>query len=253
MAEIKQWLIKYLEYVHWNVNEDISLIYFNILRKKYSTTAYRKKLYQIRKFLSYLGVTWAKNIQPPTELYYQPKRITINEIQATLKYFEGHESFQKIKALIYLGISSGLRAHELYQLTRTDIDLEKGVVRINHDPRNGQTTKTKSSRISFINNDAKQALEEYIVTNNGTSQSSILFSERTYQNIFENAPIRTKDLRKFFSQDWDRRGGPTSIKKILMGHSLKGDVDLMHYNCQSEEDLKKIYDKVMNNDLSLST
>jgi hypothetical protein len=30
-----------------------------------------------------------------------------------------------------------------------------------------------------------------------------------------------------------------------MGHSLKGDVDLMHYNCQSEEDLKKIYDKVM--------
>jgi len=31
-----------------------------------------------------------------------------------------------------------------------------------------------------------------------------------------------------------------------MGHSLKGDVDLMHYNCQSEEDLKKIYDKVMN-------
>ena len=45
----------------------------------------------------------------------------------------------------------------------------------------------------------------------------------------------------------DRRGGPTSIKKILMGHSLKGDVDLMHYNCQSEEDLKKIYDKVMSN------
>jgi len=54
-----------------------------------------------------------------------------------------------------------------------------------------------------------------------------------------------KDLRKFFSQEWDRRGGPTSIKKILMGHSLKGDVDLRHYNYQSEEDLKRIYDKVM--------
>ena len=25
----------------------------------------------------------------------------------------------------------------------------------------------------------------------------------------------------------------------------KNDVDLMHYNCQSEEDLKKIYDRVM--------
>jgi hypothetical protein len=32
-----------------------------------------------------------------------------------------------------------------------------------------------------------------------------------------------------------------------MGHSLKGDVDLMHYNYQSPEDLKKIYDKVMGN------
>jgi hypothetical protein len=29
-----------------------------------------------------------------------------------------------------------------------------------------------------------------------------------------------------------------------MGYSLKGDVDLMHYNCQSDEDLKRIYDKV---------
>jgi len=247
MAEIKQWLIKYLEYVHWNVNEDISLIYFNILRKKYSTTAYRKKLYQIRKFLSYLGVDWAKNIQPPTELYYQPKRITINEIQVTLKYFERHEAYQKIKALIYLGISSGLRAHELYQLTRKDIDLDTGIVCINHDPRNGQTTKTKCSRISFINNDAKQALEEYIVTNNGSSESSILFSERACQNIFENAPIQVKDLRKFFSQEWDRRGGPTSIKKILMGHSLRNDVDLCHYNAKSPEDLKAIYDRVMDN------
>ncbi len=29
-----------------------------------------------------------------------------------------------------------------------------------------------------------------------------------------------------------------------MGHSLKGDVDLAHYNAQSPDDLKKIYDKV---------
>ncbi len=70
-------------------------------------------------------------------------------------------------------------------------------------------------------------------------------STSAMSKIITNAPIRVKELRKYFSQEWDRRGGPTSIKKILMGHSLKGDVDLMHYNCQSEEDLKKIYDKVM--------
>jgi integrase/recombinase XerD len=62
---------------------------------------------------------------------------------------------------------------------------------------------------------------------------------------FRKTDIRVKHLRKYFSQEWDIRGGATSIKKILMGHSLKGDVDLMHYNCQSDEDLKKIYDKIM--------
>jgi integrase/recombinase XerD len=70
-------------------------------------------------------------------------------------------------------------------------------------------------------------------------------------DIFYNSPIKVKDFRKLFSQEWDRRGGPTSIKKILMGHSLRGDVDLMHYNAQSPEDLKAIYDKVMNNTSSL--
>ncbi len=72
-----------------------------------------------------------------------------------------------------------------------------------------------------------------------------LFSQSHITRLFKDAPIQVKDLRKYFSQEWDRRGGPTSIKKILMGHSLKGDVDLMHYNYQSEEDLKSIYDKVM--------
>ena len=31
-----------------------------------------------------------------------------------------------------------------------------------------------------------------------------------------------------------------------MGNSLKGDVDLMHYNAQQEQDLKKIYGMVIN-------
>jgi hypothetical protein len=30
-----------------------------------------------------------------------------------------------------------------------------------------------------------------------------------------------------------------------MGHSIRTDVDVMHYNGQSIEDLKQIYDKVI--------
>lgn len=118
---------------------------------------------------------------------------------------------------------------------------------INHDPNNGQSTKTKRSRVSFFAEETKQALIEYLEFYHNNNILKCLFNQSHMERIFRNgnAPIQVKDLRKFFSQEWDRRGGPTSIKKILMGHSLKGDADLMHYNCQSEEDLKKIYDKVM--------
>jgi len=72
----------------------------------------------------------------------------------------------------------------------------------------------------------------------------MLFPKKVLQVAFKNASIQVKDLRKSFSQEWTRRHGDTGIKKILMGHSLKNDIDLMHYNYQSDEDLKKIYDKV---------
>ena len=140
-----------------------------------------------------------------------------------------------MKALILLGISSGLRSEELYQLKEEDIDLNNRLVCVNHNPSNGQSTRTKRSRVSFFTVETEKVLREYLKNRNPT-----LFAQTTCSRAFRNAPIRVKDLRKHFSQEWDRRRGPTSIKKILMGHSLKGDVDLMHYNCQSEEDLKNI-------------
>ena len=111
---------------------------------------------------------------------------------------------------------------------------------IRHEPINNKTTKTKNSRVSFFNEEAKIKIKKYIET-----EPVKIFSQKTCNRALKNAPVKVKELRKYFSQEWDRRGGPTSIKKILMGHSLKGDVDLMYYNAQSEDDLKKIYEKVM--------
>lgn len=145
--------------------------------------------------------------------------------------------------MVLLGCSSGLRAEELYQLNLSDIDLENRIVRVNHNPINGQTTKTRNSRASFFSKEAQKALQDFFQQNT----YSRLFPQTTLTRLFSNAPIRVKHLRKYFSQEWDRRGGPTSIKKILLGHSLKGDVDLQHYNAQSEEDLKRIYDNVFRN------
>ena len=217
----------------------------NKIRRTHSTTYYRKITYQIRKFLIYLNIDWAKDIKPPSEPVYLPKRITIDNIRNTLYYFKNSQYSKQINTIIVLGATSGMRAEELYQLTIDDIDIKNRVIHINHNPLNGQSTKTKMSRISFFNKETQNILSDYLIYFNNDKNLKQLFSQSHITRLFRNAPIQVKDLRKFFSQEWDRRGGPTSIKKILMGHSLKGDVDLMHYNYQSEEDLKKIYDKVM--------
>jgi integrase/recombinase XerD len=202
-------------------------------------------MYQILKFLSHLGIDWAKDIELPSDPNYTPKRFTREVIQQTLSHFEYNQYFKQVKAIVLLGASSGMRAEEMYQLNLNDIDFDNRIVHINHVPANGQTTKTQRSRVSFFTEEAEQAFLEYLEYFQSDNRLDRLFSQTHMTHLFNRAPIRVKDLRKYFSQEWDRRGGPTSIKKILMGHSMRGDVDLMHYNYQSEEDLKKIYDKVM--------
>ncbi len=246
IVTIRQYLTDYMDYVNWRIDKKKTLQYLNKIRDKQTTTSFRKITYQKRKFLTYLNIEWAKDIKPPSEPIYLPKRVTLENIKNTQSYFKDNPYHLQIKSLILLGISSGIRAEELYQLTTEDIDINNSVLHINHNPKNGQSTKTKMSRISFFNKQTQQAIFEYYTYFNSDKNLKSLFSQSHITRLFRDAPIQVKDLRKFFSQEWDRRGGPTSIKKILMGHSMKGDVDLMHYNAQSEEDLKRIYDKIMN-------
>jgi integrase/recombinase XerD len=215
------------------------------IQRRYSITSFRKRTYQICKFLNYLKINWSNDINPPPEPFYIPKRIPLDVIEKTLSYFKDNKYFRQIKAIILLGVSSGARAEELYQLNIEDIDIDNRILHINHIPDNNQSTKTKMSRISFFNEEAKQALIDYLEFYKN-SNLSCLFNQSHITRLFRNAPMKVKDLRKAFSQEWTRRQGDTGVKKILMGHSLRNDVDLCHYNAQSPDDLKKIYDAVMN-------
>jgi len=239
------WLNDYLKYTKWSIDEEKTLEYCKTLKEKHPITYFRKKVYQIRRFLEYLQVEWASSITLPPEPLYYPKRINYNDIEETISNFKSHKYYKQIRAIILLGISSGMRPEEMYQLTPKDIEISNRIIHISHDPENGKTTKTKRNRIAIFNIEAQEALQDYLDYFNNQSDLKSLFSLSHTIRLFRDSKVKVKDLRKYFSQEWDRRGGPTSIKKILMGHSLKGDVDLMHYNYQSEEDLKKIYDKVM--------
>jgi len=228
--EIEKFVTNYLNFVNWEVDKTKTLEYLTKLGKRYSVTGYRKKLYQIRKFLDYINVGWAKQINPPQEPEHIPKRVTTEDIQNTLTYFRGHEYYKQTKALVLLGCNSGMRAEELYQLEMEDIDLENRIVKINHNPDNGQTTKTKHSRVSFFTEETKQALTDYFEFYNKNKYLKCLWNQSHIERMFRDAPMRVKELRKYFSQMWDRNGGQTSIKKILMGNSTRNDVDLQHYN-----------------------
>jgi len=243
--ETTRFLKHYLKFINNKIDKSKSIEYFRILKDRYSTSSYRKQVYQILKFLRYIKVDWTEEIKLPPEPNYYPYKISKEVINNTLLYFENRDCYIRLKALILLGYTSGVRAEELYQLNMDDIDLNNRVVHINHNLKNGQSTKNKKNRVSFFTKETKQVLSDYLIYFNKNSNLKTLFSQGRMERLFRDAPIKVKDLRKAFSQEWTRRNGSSSVKKILMGHSLRNDVDLCHYNCQSEEDLKRIYDKVM--------
>ncbi len=240
-------LTNYLKEVKYNIEKESTISYLKDLKNRCSIAHYRKQLYQIKKFLEYFKIEWISTVKPPKDQIYLTKRIADRDIEIVYDYFKGNKFELRYKSVIGLCCDSGLRAEECYQLRFEDIDLKNRIICINHKPEIGQYTKTKNSRVSFFTMETSEILSEYFnCFNTNECKLKHLFGKSDIQRAFRGSPIRVKMFRKYFSQVWDRRGGPTSIKKILMGHSLKGDVDLMHYNCQSEEDLKKIYDRVMN-------
>jgi len=229
----------------WTINKHETLEYLKSLKNDYSNGYYRKQIFQIKKFLRHLSIGWSDNIKAPSKTNYRPKRVDRHLVQETVAYFEDESYFPQYKALILLGATGGLRAEEIYQLLPEDIDLENRIVYINHNPDKGQTTKTRTSRATFFNQQCEQALREHFeFFTSGCGNIEVLFGEKHIRRAFSNAPIQVKDLRKFFSQEWERRNGSYAAKEILLGHSLKGSVDLQHYAYIDEEDLKKIYDKV---------
>ena len=233
-------MFDYLDSLKWNISFVSTLNYLNNLKLNYSPAYYSKQFFQIKKFLIYLDLSWSNKLENPKPVHYLPKRVNDELVQECLNFFKNDI---QIQALINLGKDSGLRAEELYQLTIDDIDIINRIVYVRND-RN-HSVKTGLARVSFFTNKTAKILHKYFNKFDKQNKIKNLWNINTIQKKFRNASLKVKFLRKYFSQTWDRKGGSTGIKKIIMGHSLKNDIDLMHYNYQSEEDLKRIYDKIM--------
>ena len=222
------------------------------IKKRYSYSGYHKYVLDVRRLLKSVNAPFADKIKLPKTPKRRKiiiRREDVQQIILNIQKYERNEE-RKLRAIsaFLIAATSGIRAEELYKLTLNDIDLESRIIYIKFGDKAGsdKTVKDYEERITFFNEEAKEALLKYLEVYG--CNNSVLFSENSLKRMFKTYPeigkLRIKHMRKFFSQEWDRLGGPTSIKKMLMGHSISNDVDLAHYDFQDPEDLREIYDRV---------
>jgi integrase len=105
---------------------------------------------------------------------YKPKHIVSKE---DLRIFYKAIETSKEKALFLLYATSGLRRQEILSLKSEDIDFEKRII-----TPNNHFGETKKSWCSFYNEEAEEALNEYLATKNH-SRSKRIFPMQRYEVV----------------------------------------------------------------------
>jgi len=260
-----EWMLKdFAKAVNWEFDFDGLTEFLDEKRKTKSPRTYRKYVLFIRWLLKELGVEYWNKLQLPK--VPKPRKIIIQKdmvkqliINLWNLRVNQVSKFRAITAFM-LGATSGLRTEEITRLDPEDIDLENRVVYV----RFGKS-KDVEERITFFNHETQAIMRYYFEIYDGRKE---LFNHRTLKYLYEEFPeafkvngldLRLKHMRKFFVQEWERRGGTLAIKRMLAGGSeednaqdpkrlLTGhnsvEIELESYNFQEVEDLKRIYDAV---------
>jgi site-specific recombinase XerD len=169
------------------------------------------------------------------------------------------EADLRMKVVITMLASSGMRIGELHNLKLGDIDLTKEVptVRIR-----GIGSKERKSRITFISKEARKFLEEYLNRRKELGEelnenSPVIAREdgkpMSYQNIHylleklfrkhskkvgKRFTLHTHCLRKWFKTQMLTAGVPAPIVDRLMGHAR---YLAQEYELYTEEQLREWY------------
>jgi len=149
----------------------------------------------------------------------------------------------RARALFLMYASTGLRKMELLSLTKEDIDWDKRMVIPNN--HNGAT---KRSWVTFFNDEAKLALEEYLATRKDDSPKLFRVSPHTFIDVWRYASqdsgvrITPQVLREWFCDEMGRLGVPDRYVDVFCGRIPKS-VLARHYTDYSSERLRQVYDK----------
>jgi integrase len=173
---------------------------------------------------------------------FKPKQILSKE--QVNQFYECLET-TKEKALFLLYATTGLRRDEILSLRPEDIDFDKRMM-----TPNNHEGETKKSWVSFYNDEAEQALKEYLSIKK-TSRSQRLFPMQR-QEVVElwkvardktGINITPQKLRQWFCSEMLRLGVSETHVDAFCGRVPKS-VLARHYTDFSLEKLKEIYEKV---------
>lgn len=239
--EVKRFLIDYSTACNFIIDVGLTNAYLTKLKANHSLSYYSKIWFQIHKFILYVNPEIARKISfgKPDKINYEPVKITDVDYQNAINEFK-HDL--QIKTVLMIGYDSGIRAEELMQLTMNDIDIVNRIIYVKYDKNH--TTKTKKNRVTFFTKKTQKVLIEYLKHFNNQKKFNQLFGKSVIHRKMRKSSFKLKFTRKVFSSNWDKKLGPTSIKKLIMGHAVR-DIDLSHYNYQDANSLKQIYDKIM--------
>ena len=172
---------------------------------------------------------------------FKPKQIVSKEqIQQFYKALET----KKEKALFILYATTGLRREEILSLKPEDIDFSKRMI-----TPNNHLGETKKSWVSFYNEEAEKALNEYLATKK-QSRSDRLFPMQRNEvvQLWKVAQDKTginitpQKLRQWFCSEMLRLGISETYVDAFCGRVPKS-VLARHYTDFSPEKLEKIYQK----------
>ncbi|KUH34828.1 hypothetical protein APY94_00185 [Thermococcus celericrescens] len=239
---------------YWSFTVEDLISHLQKIQKQYSPSFYRKNVTYLKKLFRIAGIPLENHLKTPRYIGVDMTVITLRDVQNLTKTIQklqlarDPELSDLIANKMILGLlimaTGGLRVYELTSLPLSYIDITKRTISVPPE-----VAKTGQPRMTFITPEVQALLRKYVKKYEPNPNEPVIsyFSlEKPFirKQELANQPIRPKHMRKFFSQEWDRRNGNATVKKLLMGHSIRGDINALHYSHHTPESLQRVYDKV---------
>jgi integrase len=193
------------------------------------TTLHKALKQAVRWSLIPRNVTEA--VDPPRPSAKEIRPLGVEQVKKLLGAAKG----DKLEALYFLAVSTGLRQGELLGLKWEDVDLQEGVLRVRRTVFNGAVNAPKTARSNRsvrLTNEAIRALKDHqdgggdewvFSTKVGTSLSTHNITNRSWKPLLRKAGLpqstRFHDLRHTCATLLLTKGVHPKIVQEMLGHS----------------------------------